>query len=318
MKTIYLLLLIPFLISSCDTQMPWESNKIDISNGISLKTFDSEKEGDIISKVEVSNSEFDNSFIFLFEKITSKGKTNASKKVITEYIKNNSEEVVYTEKIIKDYHKSIVIDNNESPHEESIISEIEGETFIYSKKNGKWDVKLKGKNPTKKQQEYINDEIVSKNNECSYNTKDEFKDKKTIKLGEKINLDNDLNCILGVGKLGNFKNLSLSFNDTMTIDGKLYASFLLLGEIEVSLEKQNYDVEVENIEIERKNSNTKMKSNLVGKIKYCLNDEFLEKLELEMVGKGSSIRDFSGINVPMEIESTVKLEINYKLLSRKK
>jgi hypothetical protein len=306
----YLIFLIPLFACSCDIQMPWESNKIDISNGISLD-WNKEKEGDVVLKEEFANIDSENSFVLFFQKMSIKGKTDGSKKSLYEYSKLNSDEVFYSEKIIKDNHKSKVTFDENRPTEESIISEIEGETFIYSKKNGKWDVKLKGKNPTKKQKEYINNEIVSKNSSCT-----SFKQK--IKLGEKIKLDYEGSCTFGIGKFGKINSLSVSFTDTLTIDKKLYAFFLMVGEVELSIDKHNAKFEVGSIEEERNVKDLKMKADFIRKIKYCVNDDFIEKEETEVTAKGTVVREFSGMNTPMKIKTTMNTVTNNKLLSRKK
>jgi hypothetical protein len=223
MKTNYIILIIAFFAYSCNIELPWFSSGPDISQGISLSEMDDNLEGDVYSEEINSTNEFNNSLVLFFEKTVIKGNSNTSEKKIFEYLKSNSEEVHYTEKIIKDYDNSTVKIGNQQPYEENIVSDVEGETFVYKKINNKWNVNIMNKNPTPKQREIINDLMTEKNSSCK------FSGKEKIKLGEKIVLNQDKGCLFGLGKIGKFNNLSISFNDTSTVNGKLYAYFLLIG-----------------------------------------------------------------------------------------
>ena len=312
MKVKYLILTIPFLAYSCNIELPWLSSGPDISQGISLSEMNDNLEGDVYSEETNSTREFNNSLVIFFEKTKIEGNSKTSEKKIYEYLKSNSEEVHYTEKIIKDYANSTVKTGNQQPYEENIVSDIEGQTFVYKKVNNRWNVNLLNKNPTPKQREIIKDLIIEKNNSCKFSGKDR------IKLGEKIEIDPKKDCLFGLGKIGKFNKLSISFNDTSTVDGKLYAYFLIFGEMELSVEKYDRKVESGTMQEERKLKNAFLKADFIGKFIYCVNDNFTVKEEMEITAKGKSIREIYGEMIPVDTKVTGKTIKKRELLRRKK
>jgi mevalonate kinase len=320
MKIRYLLLTLPFIVSSCNLDSPnsSKSKKIDISEGIPVSFTISHfrKQGEIISEETFGTIEFSNSLFFLFDKIENKGISTHTTKKIIEYLERNSDETNYTEKIIKDetFSKGV---SNKQPFEKKEISDIEGETFIYKKEKNKWVIDLLNKNPTAKQKDILNDMNISRNSLYSCTEQNNLNDSK-IKLGEKINITQKDLCLFGVDDYGNFEDVTLTFTDTISIDGILYAKFLLLGEVEMMMDKLSKKSNSSDIKSKSNGSGLSMKCNFIGKIILDVRNNFIEKIDIEMSGKGKGTTSIMDTKFPIDFEVTIKSTTKSELLSRKK
>jgi hypothetical protein len=324
MKSRYLVLLFSFVLISCgqDSFMGSpKSKKIDISDGIPIEIFigltssATREKGDIVSEETSMTMEFNNAVFFLFDKIESKGIITWNKKKITEYSERNSDETNYTEKIIKDQEITKGM-TGKQPFEEKEISDIEGETFLYKKFKNKWEIKLLNENPTPKQNEILRDKNISMNS--WYSCIEQNNLNKKIKLGEKLMINQRELCLFGVDKFGKFNDLSLTFTDTSSVDGISYAHFLLLGEAEMTMDKLGENVKTGSIQSERKSKELSIKANFIGKITFCMDNNLIEKFEVDMNGKGKGTTVAMDMELPIEFEASIKGTIKSELLNRKK
>jgi hypothetical protein len=91
-----------------------------------------------------------------------------------------------------------------------------------------------------------------------------------------------------------------------------------LGELEASADKYSKNVESGTMQEERKLKNSFLKSDFIGKITYCVNDNFIVKEEMEFTAKGNAKREIFGETVPVDINATGNMIKVRELLRRKK